>query len=183
MASEPVILVGKRVTLRPPKLADFDEVEALMQRSARLFRGLVNPLQGKAEFADYVESSSDEECFRFLICRTEDGVILGSISLFLIERRTLENACVGYMVGEPHTRQGYGTEALRLVLRFAFRELNLHRVEANIQPQNAASIALVKRVGFGMEGYSPRFLKICGKWRDHERWAILVEDWRKLREK
>lgn len=70
------------------------------------------------------------------------------------------------------------TEALQLVLEFAFKQLKLHRLEANIQPSNAASIALVKRAGFIREGYSERYLKICGRWRDHERWAILAEAWK-----
>ncbi len=61
----------------------------------------------------------------------------------------------------------------------AFGELGLHRLEANIQPDNAASIALVRKPGFRLEGYSPRYLKIAGRWRDHERWAILAEEWRR----
>lgn len=72
------------------------------------------------------------------------------------------------------------TEALRLMLEHAFKELRLHRVEANVQPQNVSSIALIKRAGFVREGYSRRYLKIGGRWRDHERWAILSEDWKGL---
>ena len=70
------------------------------------------------------------------------------------------------------------TEALRLALRYAFQQLKLHRLEANIQPRNFASIALVKRAGFVYEGYSRRYLKVCGRWRDHERWAIIAENWK-----
>jgi [ribosomal protein S5]-alanine N-acetyltransferase len=70
------------------------------------------------------------------------------------------------------------TEAIQLMLDYAFRQRNLHRLEANIQPDNAASVALIKRAGFVREGYSRRYLKICGRWRDHERWAILAEDWK-----
>jgi ribosomal-protein-alanine N-acetyltransferase len=65
---------------------------------------------------------------------------------------------------------------LELGLRFAFGPLGLHRLEANIQPGNESSVALVKGAGFRLEGYSPRYLKIAGRWRDHERWAILAED-------
>jgi ribosomal-protein-alanine N-acetyltransferase len=67
-------------------------------------------------------------------------------------------------------------EGIRLTLRHAFGPLKLHRLEANIQPDNAPSLALVKGAGFRLEGYSPRYLKIGGRWRDHERWAILAED-------
>lgn len=70
------------------------------------------------------------------------------------------------------------TEALQLMLRYAFEKLKLHRLEANIQPANVASIALVKRAGFSREGFSRRYLKVCGRWRDHERWAIIVGDWK-----
>lgn len=69
------------------------------------------------------------------------------------------------------------TEGLRLMLAYAFKELKLHRLEANVQPENVSSLALVKRAGFVREGYSRRYLKIAGRWRDHERWAILREDW------
>ena len=67
-------------------------------------------------------------------------------------------------------------EGIRLMLRHAFGPLGLHRLEANIQPENAPSLALVAGAGFRLEGLSPRYLKIAGRWRDHERWAILAEE-------
>jgi len=67
------------------------------------------------------------------------------------------------------------SEGLGLVLRHAFESLGLHRLEANIQPGNRASIRLVRRAGFRREGFSPRYLKLLGRWRDHERWAITAE--------
>jgi ribosomal-protein-alanine N-acetyltransferase len=73
------------------------------------------------------------------------------------------------------------TEGLRLVLRHAFADMKLHRSEANIQPENVRSIHLIKRCGFIREGYSPRYLKVNNRWRDHERWSILAESWRLTR--
>ncbi len=71
------------------------------------------------------------------------------------------------------------TKGLKLALDEAFFTLKLHRLEANIQPGNKASKNLVKRLGFRLEGFSPRFLEVGNKWRDHERWAITAEEWKK----
>ena len=98
-----------------------------------------------------------------------------------IVRGDFQGAYIGYYLFVPHTGKGYMLEGLRLVLERAFRELALHRVEANIQPGNVRSLRLVKRLGFRREGFSPRYLKIGGRWRDHERWALLVEEWRNTR--
>src|SRR5262245_51861659 len=81
----------------------------------------------------------------------------------------------------PHAGQGYMTEGMALALDVAFRKLELHRVEVNIQPTNARSLALAQRIGFTREGFSRRYVKIAGRWRDHVRYAILAEDWAKLR--
>jgi ribosomal-protein-alanine N-acetyltransferase len=75
------------------------------------------------------------------------------------------------------------TEGLRAVVSRAFGRLGLHRLEANIQPGNYKSRRLVERLGFRLEGFSPRYLKIAGKWRDHERWAITAEEWAEIRRK
>jgi ribosomal-protein-alanine N-acetyltransferase len=68
-------------------------------------------------------------------------------------------------------------EGLHLVIDRCFDDLRLHRLEANIQPSNERSIALVRGLGFRKEGLSRRYLKIGGRWRDHERWALLVDEW------
>jgi ribosomal-protein-alanine N-acetyltransferase len=113
-----------------------------------------------------------------LICRREDGAILGAVNLNEIVRGPAQSAFLGYWIGAAHARQGYMTEALQLALRHGFGILKLHRVEANILPVNRPSIALVRRAGFRREGYSPRYLRIAGRWADHERWALLSERWR-----
>jgi len=108
----------------------------------------------------------------------QDNAIAGAINLSQIFHGGFQSAYLGYFMGAPFAGKGYATEALQLMLRHAFKTLKLHRIEANVQPGNVASIALVQRTGFVREGYSRRYLKICGKWRDHERWAIIADDWK-----
>jgi ribosomal-protein-alanine N-acetyltransferase len=175
------IIKGKRVVLRPPRKKDSAEFIAVNRRSASFNRGLASPPTQPAQFDDYLKRNKRPEAACFLICRKDDGAIMGSIALSQIFRGGFLSAYLGYQIGAEFTRQGYMTEAIELMLRHAFGHLKLHRLEANIQPRNVASIALVKRAGFVREGYSERYLKIGGRWRDHERWAILVEDWRKQR--
>jgi len=69
------------------------------------------------------------------------------------------------------------TEGLALVFDQAFGSLGLHRLEINIQPTNTDSIALARRLGLRKEGVSPKYLNIGGEWRDHERWAVLADEW------
>ncbi len=101
---------------------------------------------------------------------------MGNLSqIFLGDFRS---AYLGYFGFAPYEGNGYMTEGVALVLRTAFRDVGLHRVEANVRPENERSIALLGRLGFRREGYSPRYLKIGGRWRDHVRYAILAEEFR-----
>jgi [ribosomal protein S5]-alanine N-acetyltransferase len=129
-------------------------------------------------FAAYLSDAKRKDFEAFLVCRRSDHSIVGFFNLSQIARGSLQSAYMGYAAGKPFAGQGYMREGIELVLRVAFEDLGLHRIEANIQPGNAASIALAKGAGFQREGFSPRYLKISGRWRDHERWALLLEDWR-----
>ena len=112
----------------------------------------------------------------FLIVRAEDGAIAGYARLSQILLGGFRSAYLGYSAFAGFEGRGYMTAGLRLVLREAYGPIGLHRVEANVQPDNVRSIALVERLGFRREGYSPRYLKVGGRWRDHVRFAILAED-------
>jgi len=107
----------------------------------------------------------------------EESDLLGVFTLSGVIRGLFHSAYLGYNSFVPYQAQGYMSAGLQLLLREAFGALNLHRLEANIQPGNYRSIALVERAGFHKEGYSPQYLRIGGEWRDHERWAILNPDW------
>ena len=169
---------GPRVYLRQPMLSDRTEFLARNAASRRLYRGLAPPLTDPRLFAAYVRRVHSGLVVGLLVCRCEDDAIVGSVNLSQIVRGLFQSAYMGYQVFEPFANQRYMSEALPLVLTVVFRHLKLHRVEANIQPGNLPSIALVKRAGFSREGYSPRYLKIAGRWRDHERWAMTAETYR-----
>jgi len=110
------------------------------------------------------------------IFRHQDQALLGAITLGQIRRGVALTATLGYWIGEPFARQGYMAEAMELVMRFAFRELGLHRVEAACLPSNDASQALLKRLGFREEGLARGYLRIAGEWRDHLLFARLNDD-------
>jgi ribosomal-protein-alanine N-acetyltransferase len=169
---------GPRVYLRAPRAGDAGELTRLNRASARLHRRLISVPRRAAQYASYLRGCREPDYVGLLVCRLADGAIVGAINFFDLEGGIVQAACVGYYVGAPFAGRGYMTEALGLALRHAFVRLGLHRVEADIEPDNVASIRLVRRLGFTREGLSRRYLKLRGRWRDHERWAILAEDWR-----
>jgi ribosomal-protein-alanine N-acetyltransferase len=172
------VTLDGRVYLRAPNRADQREFLALMRASRSFHRPWASAPTDEERFAAYLADSRRPDFEAMLVCRSEDRAIVGFFNLSQIARGSLQSAYLGYAAGKPFARQGYMREGIELVLRRAFLNLRLHRVEANIQPGNRASIALAKGAGFRREGFSPRYLKIGGRWRDHERWAILAEEWR-----
>jgi len=177
------IIKGKRVVLRPPVTSDCAEFLGVIRRSVDFNRGRASPPITVKQFEAFMKRNAQPDGLGLLICRADDGAVMGSIALSQIFYGGFQSAYLGYQIGADFAGQGYMTEAIQLMLRHAFMNLKLHRLEANIQPDNAPSLALVKRAGFTREGYSRRYLKICGRWRDHERWAILADDWRKRRQR
>jgi ribosomal-protein-alanine N-acetyltransferase len=171
-----------RVYLRPPTARDRDEFIALMRASRSFHRPWATAPTDDERFAAYLADSRRADFEAMFVCRQADLAIVGFFNLSQIVRRSLQSAYLGYAAGQPYAGQGYMREGIQLVLRYGFGELKLHRIEANIQPGNHASIALARGAGFRREGFSPRYLKIAGRWRDHERWAMLADDWRALRE-
>ena len=128
-----------------------------------------------AEFETYLRRNKRDDFRGFLVCRNETGAIGGVINISQIYRGPFQNAYLGFYAMDGHQGQGLMREGLTLTLAVAFRQMKLHRLEANIQPSNVRSERLVKALGFRLEGFSPRYLKIAGRWRDHNRWAILRE--------
>ena len=167
--------------LRRLTSTDQDGFLEAMRASRRLHEPWVDPPKDPEAFRAYLRRARRPSNSLVLACRLDDGAMVGVLDLSQIFFGTFSNAYLGYFGVQEQTGQGYMSEALHLTIRHAFGGLGLHRIEANIQPENARSIALVERAGFRREGLSPRYLKIRGRWRDHERWAILAEQWRAAR--
>jgi ribosomal-protein-alanine N-acetyltransferase len=110
------------------------------------------------------------------------GELIGEVSLGSVQRGPFQSAFVGYWVDQDHAGNGYVPEAVVLTLRYAFDELELHRVEAAIVPRNARSRRVADKLGLREEGISERFLQIRGVWEDHVRYAITAEEWAMRRE-
>jgi ribosomal-protein-alanine N-acetyltransferase len=169
---------GARVLIRHPREEDAEEFIALARSSRRFHAGWIAPAFSPEQFAAYLRRSQADHFEALLVARREDPVLLGAINLSEIVRGNFQSAYLGYWIGAAHARQGYMREGLALAVDHAFKSQRLHRLEANIQPSNTASLRLADSLGFRLEGLSPKYLKIGGRWRDHERWALLREGWR-----
>jgi ribosomal-protein-alanine N-acetyltransferase len=168
--------LSERIGIRRPTLADCDEFIALAQASESLHLPWVDPPKTHQRFEAYLRNRPSPTDDGFLICDRASNRIAGVINLNCIVRGFFRSTYLGYYVFAGFERRGYMREGLKLVAQFAFTQMGLHRLEANVQPGNAASLALVRACGFRKEGFSPRYLQVLGEWRDHERWALLAED-------
>jgi ribosomal-protein-alanine N-acetyltransferase len=167
---------GRHAFIRTPVAGDASVLALLARESRLLHHPWVYPPTTTPAVARWIRTSGPNR-HRLLVCRKSDGAIVGVVNVSEIVRAAFQSAYLGYYAFRPHAGQGYMTEGLTLVLIHAFRSLGLHRLEANIQPGNHPSRRLVRGLRFRKEGFSPRYLKIGGRWRDHERWAIIREAW------
>jgi ribosomal-protein-alanine N-acetyltransferase len=199
-SSADVLRLGSRCLIRRPAPDDEAEFTAARRRN----RAFLEPWEPRpapgldafspAYFRRYLATSNSEQMQRLLICEHAAGAavaapavvpnaapIVGHIGISRAIPGPPGTAYVGYWLAQDATGRGIMTEALALALDVAFDDMGLRRVEANIQPTNAASLRLVDRLGFRREGYSPQYMQIAGEWRDHVRTAILASEWRARR--
>jgi ribosomal-protein-alanine N-acetyltransferase len=165
-----------RVALRRLTADDGDELLALVRQSRDLHRPWAYPPDRPEQVLELLARSRRDDFESLLACRLEDGAIAGVFNISQIVRGAFQSAFLGYYGHARHVRRGYMRDGLALVVAHAFGPLGLHRLEANIQPGNAASVALARSAGFRLEGYSPRYLLVGGRWRDHERYAIIADE-------
>lgn len=164
-----------RIVLRPLQADDEGAFLAAAARSRRLHRSWVKAPATPEQFAAYLARMVAPTHHAMLVTLAGDGELVGVINLSNVVMGAFRSGYLGYYAFEPHAGRGLMLKGMRAMVRHAFGTLGLHRLEANIQPGNAASLALARACGFRREGFSPRYLKIAGRWRDHERWALLAD--------
>ncbi len=177
-------MAGERIYLRPPLQLDWREWAALRAESysflapweptwpydaltRRAFRRRVRL---------YRSEMRQQISYSFFLFRRYDNTLLGGLTLSNLRRGVAQSANLGYWIGNPHSRLGYMAEALDLVLKYAFDDLALHRIEAACLPDNQASRGLLLKCGFREEGFARDYLRIDGRWQDHALFAILRDD-------
>lgn len=163
------------ITIGEPSAVHADSFTAAMRASSQLHGGWLVAATDRRAYDAWLARCADGRCVHRLVL--EDGEIAGYATLSEIVRGAFQNAYLSYAAAQGRAGRGAMTSGLRLVLDEAFGPLGLHRVEANVQPTNARSLALVRRLGFVREGFSESYLQIGGRWRDHERWALRAEQW------
>ncbi|MEV5882082.1 GNAT family protein [Streptomyces sp. NPDC052020] len=167
---------GPRVGIRPFTHEDGAEFTARARESRDLHRPWLFPPDDAAAYAAYAgRLIEDPDKAGFLVCEKDDGSLAGFININNIVHGAFRSGALGYGAFAHAAGRGLMREGLGLVVRYAFGPMRLHRLEINVQPGNAASIALARACGFRLEGFSPKMLYIDGAWRDHQRWAVTAE--------
>ncbi len=174
-----VLSTTERVALRRLAAGDVDELLVLARESRDLHRPWAYPPERRDQLEDLLARTARDDFESLLACRMDTGEIAGVFNLSQIFRGAFQSAFLGYYGHARHAGQGLMREGLALTLAHAFGPLALHRLEVNIQPGNAASVALATGAGFRLEGFSPRYLQVGGRWRDHERYALTAEELRR----
>ncbi len=176
--------IGGGVNLRAPKWADFEEWGVLRRDN----KDYLKPWEPKWDDAHLSRTSYRSRLdkfktmttsgtgYPFHIFRAGDERLVGACNVTSVKRGSSRSAHIGYWVGEKYARNGVARAAVRAVLRFAFEDLDLHRIEAAVRAENIASIKLLEKNGFAQEGIARGMLKIDGQWRDHLIYAKLSSD-------
>ena len=164
-------------SIREPLAEDEENFLIAMHNSQKLHQPWVSSPQTPQDFKNYIQRVQQSNQKSFLVLN-QTGNIAGVFNISEIVRGFFQSAYLGFFAVADFAGCGYMSTGLKLVLQSVFEGMALHRLEANIQPENSASIRLVNNNGFRKEGLSKRYLNVNGEWRDHERWAITYEDWK-----
>ncbi|MBM3489068.1 MAG: GNAT family N-acetyltransferase [Alphaproteobacteria bacterium] len=178
------VLHGRRLVLRAPAPADWSQW-AELRASSREFLTPWEPAWTADELSReayrrrlrrYARDAREAVGYAFFLFAEPGEQLLGGATLSNLRRGVTQSGQLGYWMGQTYAGQGYMTEAVALLLPFAFEELQLHRMEAACLPSNERSRRLLLRVGFREEGFARQYLRIDGAWRDHVLFAMLASD-------
>lgn len=161
------------INLQPVRRTDATELIAGNLASRNHHHPWMRNFTDLAGFEDWFGNLQGSASQALVARDTESGKIAGVFTFSQIFMKAFCSAYLSYYSMVHLAGRGLMTEGLEQTVAYGFREIGLHRIEANIQPDNLRSLALVERAGFHKEGFSPRYLFINGDWRDHERWAII----------
>jgi ribosomal-protein-alanine N-acetyltransferase len=164
------------VTIAPVRTADAAELIQANLENRDYHAPWAQPFTDRDGFDSWFGRIMTGPNLGFVARERGSGAIVGVVNVNEIVWGVFRSAYLGYYGMARWSRRGLMTQAIRKASLYAFDEIRLHRLEANIQPDNIASIALVRRLGFVKEGFSPQYLMIGDVWRDHERWALLANN-------
>ena len=175
---------GVRVVLRPPVMADYPawaQLRALSRQTLEAWepqwaRDELSRSAFRRRLRQYQREAREDQGYAYFIVHKQDGALLGSITLSNVRRGVSQSAAVGYWIGAPYANQGLMTDAVAALVRHAYANLGLHRLEAACMPANVASRRVLAKSGFRHEGVGRSYLKIAGQWQDHDLYARLSED-------
>ncbi len=181
-AKQTSILQTERLILRPSSTALTSAVLAFLQKNKHT-QTQFEPLHNAAYFTAEKQQAllaqdsfraAEGSGFRFWVSHKDaPDEIIGTVALNNVVYGVFQACHVGYRCGVNERGNGYTTEAVRALCTFAFEELHLHRLEANIMPENVASFRVVEKLGFVSEGLAEKYLKINGQWKDHVHMVLL----------
>jgi ribosomal-protein-alanine N-acetyltransferase len=178
-----VVVAGSRCRIRDLRPDDADELLELRVRNREFFVPFEPTLPPdhftrRAQLDAIVHGNrawDDDREYTFGVT-LPTGELAGRVRLSVVVRGPWQNANMGYYVDRARNGRGICTEAVGLVVGFAFDELGLHRVQAAVMPRNVPSIRVLERNGFRREGLAPDYLRINGAWEDHLIFARTAED-------
>lgn len=162
--------------IRELEADDEEQFLSVMRKSKEFYAPFVTPITEKEAFQQYYNESKTESLKSYLALDLKDTIV-GVFTISEIARGCFQSGYLGYGANVEFANRGLMSTALNHVLQKIFEELKVHRVEANVQPTNTASIQFIKKNGFVKEGFSPRYLKVNNQWCDHFRFALTYEDW------